>query len=193
MTAQEAYNQLDPKHWVKTSVSERLSLLKQIQENLKTHANSLGATDSRMKNDLIGQNAVSKAEGMGGTVMPMANTLMGITKLFESLLKGKMPQPNSIKEIDNNLFEAHVFPIHSKDKLAAGKQKGYLHIEGKPTQINPLDKPAGVIAISGAGNYSSSIEMAMALFLENKAVVHKPHQLNEATDVIWEKVFAPLI
>ncbi|NAY91094.1 aldehyde dehydrogenase family protein [Muricauda sp. JGD-17] len=193
MTAQEAYNQLDPKHWAKTSVSARLSLLKQIQQNLKTHANSLGETDARMKNDLIGQNAVSKAEGMGGTVMPMATTLMGITKLYESLLKGKMPQPNSIKEIDNNLFEAHVFPIHSKDKLAAGKQKGYLHIEGKPTQINPLDKPAGVIAISGAGNYSSSIEMAMALFLENKAVVHKPHQLNEATDVIWEKVFAPLI
>ena len=71
--------------------------------------------------------------------------------------------------------------------------KGYLHVSGEPIQISPLDKPAGVIAVSGAGNYSSSIEMAMALFLENKAVIHKPHHLNEATDEVWAKVFAPLI
>ena len=80
-----------------------------------------------------------------------------------------------------------------KDKLAAGHQKGYLHVNGEPKQVNPLDKPAGIIAVSGAGNYSSSIEMAMALFLENKAVIHKPHRLNEESDKIWEKIFAPLI
>ena len=90
-------------------------------------------------------------------------------------------------------MKCRYYPIHSKDKLAAAKQKGFLHIEGKPEQTSPMDKPAGVIAVSGAGNYSSSIEMAMALFLENKAVVHKPHKLNEATDKIWEKIFAPLI
>ena len=130
---------------------------------------------------------------MGTTVMPMANTLMGIHKLYESLNDGKLPEPISIKEVDTDLFEVQVFPIHSKDKMAAAKQKGYLHIEGKPSQTNPLEKSAGIIAVSGAGNYSSSIEMAMALFLENKAVIHKPHKLNEATDAIWEKIFAPLI
>ena len=62
--------------------------------------------------------------------------------------------------------------------------------KGGPKQVNPLDKPAGVIAVSGAGNYSSSIEMAMALFLENKAVIHKPHGLNEASDAVWAKIFA---
>jgi acyl-CoA reductase-like NAD-dependent aldehyde dehydrogenase len=35
--------------------------------------------------------------------------------------------------------------------------------------------------------------MAMALFLENKAVIHKPHKLNEESDKVWEKIFAPVI
>jgi acyl-CoA reductase-like NAD-dependent aldehyde dehydrogenase len=193
MTAQEAFNRLDPQGWANKSIIERLALLEQVQENLKTHAIELGEVDARMKNDLIGESITSVAEGMGTTVMPMANTLMGIHKLYESLFNGKMPVPLSTEKIENDLYEVQVYPIHSKDKLAAAKQKGFLHIEGKPVQINPMDKPAGVIAVSGAGNYSSSIEMAMALFLENKAVVHKPHKLNEATDKIWEKIFAPLI
>ena len=193
MTAQEAFNHLDPARWARTLTIERLALLEKVQENLKIHAIALGEVDAKMKNDLIGENITSTAEGMGTTVMPMANTLMGIHKLYESLAEGKMPEPRSIVEIDTDLFEVQVFPIHSKDKLAAAKQKGYLHIEGQPTQTNPLEKPAGIIAVSGAGNYSSSIEMAMALFLENKAVIHKPHKLNEATDRIWEKIFAPLI
>ena len=193
MTAREAYESLDPKAWADTTILQRLALLEEVQKNLKVYAPELGKVDAKMKNDLIGAQMTSSSEGMGTTVMPMANTLMGIHRTYESLAENKMPDAISIKEINPDLFEVQVFPIHSKDKLAAGKQKGYLHIEGKPTQTNPLDKPAGIIAISGAGNYSSSIEMAMALFLENKAVVHKPHQLNAATDAIWEKIFAPLI
>jgi len=193
MTAQEAFNSIDPPSWASTSVIERLALIEQVQHNLKKYATELGKVDAKMKNDLIGENITSTAEGMGTTVMPMANTLLGIHKLYESLVGGKMPKPLSTKEIGTDLFEVQVFPIHSKDKMLAAKQKGFLHINGNPTQTSPLDKPAGVIAVSGAGNYSSSIEMAMALFLENKAVIHKPHHLNEATDAIWEKIFAPLI
>lgn len=193
MTAQEAFNTLNPEKWAKTSVAERLALLEQVQKNLKKYAKELGTVDANMKNKLIGENITSVAEGMGTTVMPMAGTLIGIENLYQSLVKGKMPEALSTKKLANDLYEIQVFPIHSKDKLSAGKQQGFIHVEGTPTQTNPLDKPAGIIAVSGAGNYSSSIEMAMALFLENKAVIHKPHQLNEATDVIWEKIFKPLI
>lgn len=193
MTAQEAFNHLDPQAWANTSVIERLALLEQVQKNLKKYAKELGEVDAKMKNDLIGQNITSAAEGMGTTVMPMANTLLGIHKFYEALVEGQMPKPISVKEIDADLYEVQVFPMHSKDKMVAQKQRGYLHITGEPRQVNPMEKPAGVIAISGAGNYSSSIEMAMALFLENKATLHKPHALNEATDAIWEKIFAPLI
>ncbi|MCK8520092.1 aldehyde dehydrogenase family protein [Aquimarina sp. D1M17] len=193
MTAQQAFDILNPQQWINVSTVERLALLEQIQNNLKHYAKDLGKIDAEMKNNLIGENITSVAEGMGTTVMPMAGTLMGIQYLYESLIKGEMPKPLHTEKIGDNLHEVLVFPIHTKDKLAAAKQKGYLHIEGVPKQVNPMDKPAGVIAVSGAGNYSSSIEMAMALFLENKVVIHKPHQLNEATDVVWEKIFKPLI
>lgn len=193
MTAKEAFDTLDPKKWGSTSAIERLALLEQVQNNLKEYAEELGKVDAEMKNNLIGENITSVAEGMGTTVMPMAGTLMGIQHLYESLVKGKMPQALQTEKVDDNLYEIQVFPIHSKDKLSAAKQTGFIHVEGEPKQINPMDKPAGVIAISGAGNYSSSIEMAMALFLENKVTLHKPHQLNEATDTVWEKIFRPLI
>ena len=74
--------------------------------------------------------------------------------------------------------------------VLAGKQRGFLHVTGEPRQVSPMDKPAGIIAVFGAGNYSSSIEMAMALFLENKAVIHKPHQLNEESDKLWAKILS---
>ncbi len=193
MNVESAFAQLNPQHWAETSVIERLSLIEQIQDNLKKYAIELGETDAKMKNALIGEQFITSAEGMGTTVNPMGMTLKGIQRLYESLAHGSMPEPLGIKPLDGDIYQVKVYPVYRKDKLMAGKQKGYLHVKGKPKQINPLDKPAGIIAVSGAGNYSSSIEMVMALFLENKAVIHKPHQLNEATDRIWEKVFAPLI
>ena len=193
MTAQEAFNSLDPQKWTKVSAIERLTLLEEVQKNLKQYAKELGKVDADMKNNLIGENITSVAEGMGTTVMPMAGTLMGIQHLYESLIRGEIPKPLHTEKLSDNLYEIQVFPIHSKDKLSAGNQRGFIHVEGEPRQTNPMDKPAGVIAVSGAGNYSSSIEMAMALFLENKVVIHKPHALNEATDAVWEKIFQPLI
>lgn len=193
MHAQEAMNSLDAKSWAATGAVERLALIEKIQDNLLRHADELGAVDVQMKCDLAGEGAVSLAEGIATTVNAMGNTLMGIKRLYEALVMGGMPKPNSTRNIGDDLFEVDVFPIHNMDKLLAGKARGFLHIKGTPKQINPLEKPAGVIAVSGAGNYSSSIEMAMALFLENKAVIHKPHQLNEASDAVWAKIFAPLI
>ena len=193
MHAQEALTSLDPAAWAATGAVERLALIETIQGNLLAHADELGATDAAMKNDLAGEGAVSLAEGIATTVNAMGNTLTGIRHLYESLVHGKMPRPNGSRKIGDDLYEVDVFPTHRKDKLIAGKGRGYLHVAGAPIQVSPLDKPAGVIAVSGAGNYSSSIEMAMALFLENKAVIHKPHKLNEASDAVWAEIFAPLI
>ncbi len=193
MDAQTAFDTLDPQTWAATGAVERLALIEQIQDNLLAHAAELGRTDAAMKNGLAGEGAVSVAEGIATTVNAMGNTLMGIRHLYESLVHGEMPKPNGIRQIADDLWEVDVFPIHRKDKLLAGKARGLLHVQGEPKQVSPLDKPEGVIAVSGAGNYSSSIEMAMALFLENKAVIHKPHGLNEASDAVWAKIFAPLI
>lgn len=193
MLAREAIKTLDPVRWASVSAVERLALIERIQNNLLRHVDELGLADSAMKCARAGEGSVSVAEGIGTTVNPMGNTLMGIRHLYESLVHGEMPKPLSVEKIASDTHAIEVYPIHKKDKLTAGKMKAYLHVAGEPQQISPMDKPAGVIAVSGAGNYSSSIEMAMALFLENKAVIHKPHQMNEATDEVWAKIFAPLI
>ncbi|WP_448554928.1 aldehyde dehydrogenase family protein [Thalassotalea montiporae] len=193
MTAQQAFDSLEPISWAEMPVVEKLKLIEQIQANLSKHAKQLGEVDANMKNELIGESKISIAEGMATTVMPMAGTLKGIENLYESLVLGNMPEAKSINKINADTYSVEVFPIYKKDKLVAQKQRGYLHITGEPRQTNPMDKSAGVVAIYGAGNYSSSIEMVMALFLENKVILHKPHALNEATDEIWEKIFEPLI
>lgn len=104
-----------------------------------------------------------------------------------------MPAPASIRDLGNGTFEIETFPITPTDQYTAASQHGYLRVTGTPEQISPLDKPAGVIAVSGAGNYSSSIETIKAIFFDNKTVIHKAHRLNEASDKVWEKIFAPLV
>ncbi len=193
MTAQEAFNYLDPHSWANTAAVEKLALIEEIQKNLGKYADALGQADIKMKNDLIGADMYTKGFGIAGTAGPIAGMLMGSHHLYEALVNGEMLQPVSTKKLDGNITEIQTWPIFPKDKMLAGKQKGYVHVKGEPKQINPLEKPAGIIAISGAGNYSSSVEMVKALFFENKAAIHKPHQNNVESDRIWAKIFQPLI
>lgn len=193
MTAQDAFNYLDPQAWAATSAVEKLTLLEEVQRNLSKYADQLALADLKMKNDFIGTDIYTKGFGLAGTAGPVAGMLMGSHHLYEKLVNGELLEPVSVEKLDNGNTAIQTWPIFPKDKMVAGKQKGYLHVKGEPKQINPFDKPAGIIAISGAGNYSSSVEMVKALFYENKAVIHKPHQNNVETDKIWAKIFQPLI
>ncbi len=192
MKAQEAYNYLDPQAWAKTDIPTRLALLEQMRENMKIYAQELGEANSKMKNGLVGSEAYSGADGMMQSIGPVASSITASIHLYEALAKGEMLKPLSIHQVDENRYDVEVYPVFPKDKLAAGKQKGYIRVKGAPRQISPLDKPAGIVAVSGAGNYTSSLESIKALFYDNKVVMHKPHKLNVETDAIWEKIFAPL-
>ena len=193
MNAQSAYSQLKPEEWATTSIHERLHLLEEVRENLKEYADELATADSKMKNGLMSENLFSDAESKVATAVPIANTLSACIQLHETLADGKMLEPISISKVTEELYDVQVFPKAIKDKIMAGTQKAYIRVKGEPKQVNPMDKPAGVIAVLGAGNYSSSLEMVKAIFLENCAVIHKPHHLNEETDAIWEKIFKPLV
>ncbi|WP_251359160.1 aldehyde dehydrogenase family protein [Kangiella sp. TOML190] len=193
MKAQEAFNQLDPQKWANTSIPERLSLLEQVRDNLKIYADDLAVLDGKMKNELMGEKLYSHPESKIGTAVPIAGNLTASIHLYESLARGEMLQPKKVTQIDDNTYDIEVFPQETKDKVLYGTQKGHLRVKGKPTQVSPMDKEAGVIAVLGAGNYSSALEMVKALFYDNKTVIHKPHSLNEATDQVWAKVFQPLI
>ena len=193
MTAQEAFNRLEPEKWSQIPIPERLHMLEEVRDNLRQHAEELARADGTMKNKLMGEDLYSIGASMMATAVPIANTLTACIHLYEGLAKGKMPEAEHINKVNDKIYDVEVKPLDAKERLIAGSQKMHLRIKGEPRQVNPMDKPAGVIAVLGAGNYSSSLEMVKALFLENKAVIHKPHHLNEETDAVWEKIFQPLV
>jgi acyl-CoA reductase-like NAD-dependent aldehyde dehydrogenase len=193
MNATQAIDQLKPEKWAATSAAERLHLLEEVRENMKTYADELAASDTQMKNGLMEEELFTDALSLVGTVVPLANTVTACIDLYESLVKGEMLKPISITKVKDGLYDIHVFPQQAKDKLMYADRKDFIRVKGEPKQINPLDKPPGIIAVLGAGNYSSSLEMVKAMFLENCAVVHKPHHLNEATDEVWARIMKPLV
>lgn len=193
MEAKEAVDSLKPEEWAKTPPAERLHLLEEVRENMKLHAEELAASDSKMKNDLMGELLYSDPLSLVATIVPLANTVTACIDLYESIIHGEMPKPIGITEVKDGLYDIHVFPQATKDKVMNTDRKDFIRVRGEPKQINPMEKPPGIIAVLGAGNYSSSLEMIKAMFLENCAVVHKPHHLNEDTDRIWEMILQPLV
>ncbi len=193
MNATEAIDQLDPQKWTTTSPAERLRLLEEVRANLKKYGDDLAFADSKMKNGILGAPLFSYPMSKVATVVPMASTVSAAIILYESILDGKMPQPLSVEKVSEDLYDIYVFPQERKDKLMYADQKSRIRVKGAPKQINPMEKPAGIIAVLGAGNYSSALEVLKAIFFENCTVVHKPHHLNEETDRIWAKIMQPLI
>ncbi len=193
MEPKEAVDSLQPEKWRDTPPEKKLELLIKVRKNLEEHMDDLGVVDAKMKNGLIGEDIFSVQESMIATAYPVGSTLSACVDVYEAIIDGKMPQPLEIKKVKDGLYDIEVFPIHQKDKVLYNDRKDYIRVKGEPKQINPVDQEGGIIAILGAGNYSSSIEMINALFLENCAVVHRPHHNNEETDKIWAKIMQPLV
>jgi hypothetical protein len=193
MNAKQAIDSLDPKKWTETPPAERLALLEAVRDNLKRYGDELAASDTRMKNALMGEELFSDPTSKIATVVPMANTVTAAIEVYEGLVHGEMPEPLSVTKVGDDLYDIKVFPSHAKDRLMASDRTDVLRVKGEPKQVNPMDKPAGIIAVLGAGNYSSALEMLKAIFFENCAVVHKPHHLNAETDRIWVKIMQPLV
>ncbi|MCK8462944.1 aldehyde dehydrogenase family protein [Aliiroseovarius sp. S1339] len=110
-----------------------------------------------------------------------------------TIIDGKMLQPIKVEKVGDDLYDIYVFPQSCKDKLMYADRSDRIRVKGAPKQVNPMDKPAKIIAVLGAGNHSSSLEMMKAMFFENCAVVHKPRHLNEETDAVWAKIMQPLV
>jgi acyl-CoA reductase-like NAD-dependent aldehyde dehydrogenase len=192
MKPHEALATLRPESWAKTPIKERLRLLRQIQHNMMQYADELAAAEGNMKNTILGEDLYSRGFNLFGTVGPVGSVVAASIELYESLARGKMPEATEITQVNDEIYDVKVFPQTRKEKLMAGKQHGHLRLKGEPKQVSPMDKPTGVIAILGPGNYSCRPETVKALFWANKAVIHKSHSLNTPSDAAWQKVFAPL-
>lgn len=193
MNVQEAIDHLDPEMWARTNPTTRLALLEQVRENMAAFRPELTASDTRMKNERMGEALYNDSVSAIATIVPMANTVNACIELYGHIAQGHLPSPLSTRHVRDDEYEIAVFPIQPKDRLMYAGRTDFLRVRGEPHQTNPMDKPAGIIAVLGAGNYSSSLEMLKALFLENCVVVHKPHHLNIETDRVWAKIMQPLV
>lgn len=193
MDAKQAVDQLDPAKWQNTPAGIRLDILKQIQGNITRYIDELSAADNKVRGVSPSDPATRHMAGTAATVSPIASNVATCIDIYNLLIKGQMPRPASIRQVGEGLYDVQVAALNIRDKMLAGDSKGYLRIKGEPRQINPLDKEGGIIAVLGAGNYSSSFELIRALFIDNCVVVHKPHPMNITSDKVWEKILAPLV
>ncbi|HBD11793.1 MAG TPA: hypothetical protein DCZ13_06570 [Porticoccaceae bacterium] len=175
MDAKLAIDCLQPGKWQNTPVNVRQDLLKQIQNNIVLYMDELVVADNKVRGVSPSDPATRHMAGTAATISPIASNVAACIDIYKLLAKGQMPKPPSIKKIRDGLYDVRVAPLNTKDRMLAGDSKGFLRIKGEPRQVNPLDKEGGIIAVLGAGNYSSSFELIRALFIDNCVVVHKPH------------------
>jgi acyl-CoA reductase-like NAD-dependent aldehyde dehydrogenase len=193
MKAQAAFDALHPKQWAATDARARITILEHLQSNMTRYAADVGSADVKMRNNLIGEDLYSAGVGVYGTVGLMGATVAATIDLYRSIAAGKPMTARQVTDLGDGTYDIEVFPQTAKDKVTAGRQRGHLRVRGVPKRVDPLHKEEGVIAVLGAGNYSSSVETVKALFWENKAVILKAHPLNTASDAVWQKIFAPLV
>eukprot|EP00977_Amphora_coffeiformis_P010154 scaffold2363_cov159-Amphora_coffeaeformis.AAC.16 len=202
MKAKQAVDSVDAEKWAATTVKERLHLLYTVRENMIQHVDELNAAVAKSRNKLGNVRSDDPHPYNGNSValgssVTFANNLATAIDLYESLQKtGQLLQPISVTKVEaaENLYDAHVFPLTYKESFMFPTQKMILRIAGEepPVVQNPLDKPPGIIAILGAGNTGSSVELIKSLFFDNRVVVHKAHPLNAESDKMWETILKPL-
>ena len=61
--------------WAATSAADRLHLLEAVRDNMKQYADELGASDTKMKNDLMGEALFNDEMSKMATIVPLANTV----------------------------------------------------------------------------------------------------------------------
>lgn len=75
LTAKEAFNHLEPKAWTEVSIAECLQILSEIQANMRTYGEELGAAEIKMKNALVGTDLYTQTDGMLQTLVVVVNVI----------------------------------------------------------------------------------------------------------------------
>lgn len=193
MKASDAFDYLTPNKWITLSPLDRIVLLEEIRRNLQTYKKELAHEENRLKNGLMGEQLYYSPESFLATTAPVGNLVNSLLSLYKNLIKERLPKLNIVSNVDLLTYDVKVEPFDFKERFFTATQNFYLRVKGNPKQVNPLNKKAGVIAIISSGSNSSYMELLKAIFLENKAVIHKPHRINEGTEKIWRKILKPLI
>ena len=195
MQVHEAIDWVDAAKWRATPASERLSLLRQVQRAIADHADALIRADATMKGIPLDDPADAHQVAICAqtTIFPIAGNVAAAIELYEAIVDGRWIEPLAIVSVDGRRHDIQVSPRTEAERATFGARRDYLRTKGVPARRHPLARPGGIVAVLGAGNYSSAFEMIRAIFVDNCVVVHRPHHINAASDAIWEQVLAPLV
>jgi hypothetical protein len=192
MTPNESVDWLHPTSWKETTAAEKLALLKQVRENLSRHTDELVRADCEMKGIRHGDEDNIHQEGTAiqSCVIPVGGRINACIDLYESLVDGKCPVPSASRE-PTRALTCTSSPGTPRTRPSTSTE-GTTFESRAVAQANPLNWD-GASSPFWVRQLFVVVQMINGLFLDNCAVVHKPHHLNEKSDVVWGRIMKPLV
>lgn len=202
--------------WAELPPEKKLELLDRLMDNLEENCEQLQAA-SIIKRDGEGnsssspsyaslepqylsalQNSSSCVHWLHSSML-LSNWLGIIREYFDSVVKtGAPPAPLEVKEAPTPEGKPQRYFVKVGPKgllhttlVTCGSME--LLVEGPIEQEMIHQRPPGLTAILGAGNFDGPVDLLTSLFIENKVCVYKMSPFNAGLLDPLSKLFAPLL
>lgn len=202
--------------WAALAPGRKLEILDLLLDNLNAHCEqlqngSIAKRDGDVDRDTAPSYAAlsteeqtvlknaSRASHWVHSAMLISNWLGVIREYYDSIVKtGAPPPPLGVREMPSDAGQ-------SKRFIVKVGPKGLLHttlvtygsmeliVEGPVEQEMLHEKPPGVTAVLGAGNFDGPVDLLTSLFVENKVCIYKASPFNSLLMEPLRKIFEPLI
>ncbi len=201
MKASELINTLDAKKWAETDFENKIAILKEIYKRTSYYIKEFTFISARfkMQNTFTAKNSSALnpyfiALEYQGLLLPILGQLEAMIDIYSGIAKEIEISEDTVKRVNSKeeKYDILVKPHTKLDKILYPQRKDFVRVKGKPKQALK-ERQYGIIVVFGINDYSSSLEVINALFLENCVVLYNTYHNSSETDTIWEDIFSPLI
>ncbi len=208
MQINELLTSLNSEKWAKTSYTKKIEILKQLYERTDFFLKELSFVHNKKSkySDEIKEKISSYSSFLlyyecQHLLFPLLGHIEAILELYIELNQNSNLNHAEHKSLrnKNGKLDIPISPHTKLDKVLFPERKDYLRINKENEEIENNAQNSkntifhGIICIFGSNDYTSSIEILNALFLENCAVLHNVFYKNKELENIWEDIFSPLI
>jgi len=195
------------KEWAGLPAAQKRDLFAQCLENCRLEADNVVAAASASRG--YDQNNPQHGHLVGDScklsMLVLAGWIRGGVDLMDALARtGKPPQASNIEKRPDGSTRATVFPSKCMDKLVGdtgcmmacplGKGGSFdVVLRGPAKQFNPLEIPASVTGILGAGNTDIPNDIIDPMCKDNSVVVYKSNPVMARGAEVKRRIFKPLI
>lgn len=193
--------------WAALPAAEKRDLFAQCLQNLQAEADNLvaAACASRGYEEANLQHGHLVADAGKLSLACVAGWIRGAIELMDSLARtGNPPQASNIESRPDGSTRLTVFPTKFMDTIVGdvgcclacpvGKGGSFdIIVRGPAKQFNPLDLPASVTGVLGAGNTDIPNDIIDPMCKENSVVVYKSNPVMARGAEVKRRIFKPLI